>query len=201
MTSSPIKRTALVELNGTSLTKGYLSGWWDVKLIAAMRALGLNRPCRIINVGKGSQTSDYLVSPTMGLILADRPTHLVTELNSINDASSLFSGGVAGHNANVDTYLSGLLAGLPQLDITIMTMSPGPGRANLADYYQADRDKATQYGVRLLDNFPRWPNPLTAGMTNNGDTLHPNEVADDQYLLPYVAAHLVPILNAWNGGL
>lgn len=200
MSTQPIKATALLMLNGTSLTNGYLSGFWDRRLLGAMYGAGLTRPVRIINVGKGSQTSDYLVSQLSDTV-RHRPTHLLTELNSINDASSLYSGGLVGHEANARTYIETLLTNNPQLIITIQTMSPGPSRPNLADYYQKDLDLAVEYGLRSINNYPRWPDPLTAAMTNNGDTLHPNEAATDQYLLPYVVADQVPLLNAWNGGL
>lgn len=201
MGAPAIKRTAGLLCNGTSLTKGYLSGFWAEKLVAAMDARGLIRPVRMTNVGKGSQTSAYLVSQLADTI-SHRPTHILTELNTINDAApGLFSGGLVGHTNNSRTYIEGLLAALPDVDITIQTMSPGPGRPDLAAMYQIDRDLAAEYDLRLLDNYPRYPVPLTAGMTVGGDQLHLTEATSDEYLLPYVATFLTPILNAWNGGL
>jgi hypothetical protein len=201
MGAPAIKKTAFVVGIGSSLFKGYLSGYWVPKLIPAMRARGLIRPVQLVNLGKGSQTSDYIIA-MIPEIISHNPTHILLETNAINDAApSLFSGGIAGHTANMDTIITTLSGSLPGVVITLMTMSPGPGRPDLAAMYQVDRDKAVQYNIGIIDNYPNWPNPLPAAITNGGDTLHPLESATDVTLLPFVADAYVAVLNAWNGGL
>lgn len=204
----------VIVVGGTSLSTGRLSGAWPAKLQRALNAL-CKRRVRVIDAGKGSQTSDWGVTqiPWWKLFKADAA---IIEFSINDSASALFAGGTAGHTANMNNIIDSLRENNPGIDITIQTMSPlGPNgassRPSLASFYQLDRDIANAKATRLLDNNPAWltyigqitgttpstqfafPNDNT--WTQSNDELHPMEGRVDELLLPRLISHFRQIIN------
>lgn len=104
------------------------------------------------------------------------------------------------HIANITNMVNTWRSYNPNVDLTIQTMNPvapsiASGRPDLALFYQDDRNLATTLNLRLLDNYLSWPNPLPeTGITDNNDGLHPTEAAVNQYLLPNIIEHFVPLI-------
>lgn len=194
-------------LFGTSLTSnGRLSADWPQHLQRdlqqAPEAFG---PITVIDWGKGSTASDWAVANAFQLATL-RPSHILTEGFSINDAVDAGSGpavSIADHDANVTNFVGQFRAARADVDITIQTMNPvsaaGAGlRPNLAAYYARDVVLAGTLGLGLIDNYNGqaggpaggWPKPLPDDMSQNDpntgtpDGLHPNAAAIAIYLYP-----------------
>ena len=192
----PAKFTLVVI--GSSLTTGRLSADWVPRLVQelpnAPEALG---DIQIYNMGKGSQTSAYLLAQ-MPQIIGYQPTHVLFETNSINDCID-FGGGPAisraAHATNIQTFVAGLQAGIPGVHITMQTMSTigtaiTATRPTYADYVADDVALASILSIELLDSYARWAagvGSLPDFLCNNFDSLHPLAAsAVDVYHYPYV---------------
>ncbi len=202
-------------VGGTSLSTGKLCWAWASKLERRLNG-ACSRRVRIIDAGKGSQTSDWGVTQIdwWKNFHADAA---ILEF-SINDAAtSLFAGSLAGHQTNMYSIIDGLRANNPNIDITIQTMSPvGPNgataRPDLAGFYQKDRDIATAKSCRLLDNNSAWPDyyvsktgaalpttqyylPNDGTWTVSNDGLHPIESRVDDFLVPRLFNHFRKLIE------
>lgn len=168
----------------TSLGAGRLSADWVPALNAQIRdfpeAVG---PVYVYNMGHGGWTSNDLLSG-VGDVINLKPTHLLTELGAINDCADLGSGpavSLATKNANNQQMLQALLAGVPGIDITVMTMSSvsliQTGRTQLGAYYAAELATAAAQGVGALDNYAGWPKPLALNLTHRTNPFFPTTYA------------------------
>lgn len=196
-----LKRLYSIVLGGTSLTNGRLATSWDIDLQRALEQ-AVDRPVRIINLGKGSQSSTSWGVPTLATSIGHKPDLWLTEGYAINDCAM----GVtrAQHNANLDTMISGMKAGSPNTRICLQTMSPASSgdalRGNLANYYADEVAKAVQWGVDCLQHHVDWPTPLPPALTQIDPTtglpdgLHPNKAANRQYFFPKTVAYLIPLI-------
>lgn len=211
-----IRPPLVLALYGTSLTQGRLNVAWPDYLLAALAAQP-EAVGQIIfyNQGKGSQNSDWGLA-NAGLIADYRPTHILTEGFSINDAA--LTDGVnpevtlPNHNANVTGMVAAWRAERADVDITIQTMSDvsaagAPGRPHLADYYAADVALAAGLGLDLIDNYGGtahvpggWPKPGPNDLyqidpgTGLPDGLHPVWAGPDGG----VSTYALPNWIAWG---
>lgn len=196
------KRMATVALGGTSLTNGRLATSWDTELKQALEQ-AVDRPVRVVNFGKGSQTSTSWGVPINPTIAALQPDFFVTEGYGINNCALGVSR--ADANSNLDTIITGMRSISPRTRICIQTMSPASAgdalRGNLPQYYGDEIAKALQWGTDYLNHYVNWPNPLPTGITqidpSTGlpDGLHPNKAAVRQYFLPTLLNYLVPLIR------
>jgi hypothetical protein len=176
-----IRRPFFLALYGTSLTQGRLNADWPAYLARELQQYPEAKgPIVTYNQGRGSQNSDWGLA-NIGLIADQRPTHVLMEGFSINDAA--VTGGVpavsiANHDANVTAMVAALRAARADVDITIQTMNPVSAegaaiRPNLAAYYARDVALAGTLGLTLLDNYGGapggpvggWPKPLDPDVT------------------------------------
>ena len=186
---------------GTSLTTGRLSADWVPtladELAAYPEALG---PIVIYNMGRGSQNSDWGVTEAPK-ISALKPTHILFEGFAINDCIDTGSGPAvsqAQHITNIQTMVSGWETAIPGVDLTIQTMSSisaviAGTRPQLATYYADEVTTGNSLGIRVLNHYAGWPNPLPRNLTyidpgtGLGDGLHPIWTgAVDTYLYPSI---------------
>jgi hypothetical protein len=154
-----IPRPYTIACFGTSLTTGRLSGGWPTKLQNALSS-SVNRPIRVFDVGKGSQTSDWGVANIFNAG-QHKPNAAIIEF-SINDAApSLFTGGLSGHTTNMNAIIDGLRTYNPSIDITLASMSPlgldgATLRPDLASFYASDATIASNKGCRFLNINADW---------------------------------------------
>jgi hypothetical protein len=175
-----VLKPCVVAITGTSLATGRLSADWVPTLNREARTYPeCKGPVFILNMGHGSWTSNDILA-NIPNIVALKPTHVWLETGSINDCPDFGSGPAVSfstHNANVTAMVSQLRAGIPGVDITIVTMSSvaiyQTARANLALYYAADVSLAGSLGTGLVDNYSGtttvpggWPKPLDGRLTN-----------------------------------
>jgi hypothetical protein len=178
-----VRKHFVLDLYGTSLTQGRLNADWPALLKRQLQQYPEAKgPIDIVNQGKGSTNSDWGLA-NIGLIANDRPTHVLMEGFSINDAA--LTDGVnpqvttGNHDVNVTAMVAALRAARADVDITIQTMNPvslaGQGlRPNLAAYYARDVALAGTLGLTLLDNYGGvaggpvggWPKPIDGKKTN-----------------------------------
>lgn len=199
-----IRRPLVLVCLGTSLTTGRLSADWVPTLLREIQDQPEARgPIRIYNLGKGSQNSDWLLSQAQSI--SDlKPTHILTEGGAINDCVDFGSGPAvtrAQHISNIQAMVGNWLTNIPNVDITLQTMSSiatviTPTRPALADYYADEVATATTLGIRVMNNYAGWPKPLNQALTvidpatGLGDGLHPVWTgAVDTYLYPNVVAY------------
>lgn len=203
-------RPYVLLVGGTSLSTGRLSGAWVTKLWQALRQR-CRRQVRVIDAGKGSQTSDWAITQ-LDWWKTYRADAVLLEF-AINDAATgLFPAGLAGHQSNMYTVIDSLRLGNAGLSVILQTMSPlGPSgataRPNMAGFYQSDRDIATAKSARLVDHNPAWitaaggtpPNqyvlPNDGTWTQGNDELHPTEARVEQILLPRLIAYFAALID------
>jgi lysophospholipase L1-like esterase len=99
------------------------------------------------------------------LVLSEDPDSVFLEF-AMNDSLEEFHISPQQLHDNLNTMIDRILADRPQCEIILMTMNPAwtpPNdisgqsyRANLADYYQANRDVAAERGLLLIDHYPNW---------------------------------------------
>ena len=197
----------IVGILGTSLSTGRLSANWVPELQRqALQQPECVGPLTILNMGRGSQTSDWGVTQAP-VIAAQNPTHALIEGFGIND--SVVTLGVpavsqANHIANIVNIIATFRAARADVDITIQTMNPVSAggaalRPNLAAYYADELTTAAAQSCRALDNYggvgipvppgvaTGWPKPLPLHFTYDSDGLHPKWTdAVENYLFPNV---------------
>lgn len=204
-----VRKPFVLGLYGTSLTQGRLNAGWTSWLTAELQQYPEAKgPILIFNQGSGSKNSDWGLA-NIALVADQRPSHVLTEGFSINDAA-LTDGvnpqvTIANHNVNVTGMVAALRAARADVDITIQTMNDvnaaGAGlRPNLAGYYTRDQVLAGTLGLGLINNYygqaggpvGGWPKPgpdvlyqLDPG-TGLPDGLHPTPEALKVYLYPNV---------------
>lgn len=202
MTSPIIKKPFVLVITGSSLTTGYLSADWVPTLQQAMlNAPERQGPVYLYNRGSGGQTSDWGRTNAAPLTAPLAPTHVLFEDFSINDAVDLGSGpavSLANHDVNLSSMCATWRGYNAAVDLTVQTMSSVNNytlRPTLPAYYADTVAWAALNGIRCLDHFPGWPNPLPQNLTHIdpttglGDGLHPIwPGADDTYLYPSVLA-------------
>lgn len=178
-----VRKPFVLALYGTSLTQGRLNAEWPAFLTRELQQYPEAKgPIVIYNQGRGSQNSDWGLA-NIGLIADQRPSHVLMEGFSINDAA--VTGGnpavtIANHDANVTAMVAAIRAARADADITIQTMNPVSAvgvalRPNLAAYYARDVALAGTLGLTLLDNYGGvaggpiggWPKPLDQRLTAN----------------------------------
>lgn len=190
-----LKAMYAIALGGTSLTNGRLATDWDRDLQMALAQM-VDRPVRVVNFGKGSQTSTSWGVPTAAQIAALRPDLILSEGFAINDCALGVSR--AQHNANLDTMVSTWRSISPRSRVCLQTMSPASAgdafRTQLGDYYADEMAKAVQWGTDKLNHYINWPNPLPVTLTQNSDGLHPIKSANRQYFFPTLLNYLVPLI-------
>ena len=196
-----LKRIYTIVLGGTSLTNGRYSTSWDRDLQKALEQV-VNRPVRIINLGKGSQTSTSWGVPIIPQVVAQQPDLFLTELYAINNCAMGVTRAQA--NANSDLIIGGVQTGSPRTKICVQTMSSATSddtlRTTLSQYYGDEVAKAQQWGVDCLNHFLDWPNPLPAGdvlldpLTGLPLEPHPNVASVRQYFFPKTLAYITPLI-------
>lgn len=171
---SGVRKPFVLAITGTSLGTGYLAADWVPKLACELRgypeAIG---PVRILNMGHGGWTSADILNNAPNLS-ALQPTHILFEGGGIN--SSAVSGGVPAvtrsqHILNIQAMVAQWRAAIPGVDLTLQTMSPVSAvgtalRPNLSDYYADELATATTLGLRTINNFAGWPNPIARNLTH-----------------------------------
>lgn len=169
---SRVRKPFVLATYDTSLGAGRFSSDWVPTLNQQARtypeAVG---PFKILNFGHGGWTSNDLLAGVNDVIKL-QPTHVWTELGAINDCVD-FGGGpavsLATKNANNLSMLNQIIAGVPGVDITVMTMSSvsvsQTARTTLATYYAAEMTLAAGLGLRTLDLYAGWPKPLDSSLT------------------------------------
>lgn len=188
-----------VAITGTSLVSGRLSA--DVVPTLAREAPTFPEcvgPIAIFNLGHGGWTSTDILA-SLPTIIALQPGFVFIDTGSINDCFD--SGGgpqvsLVTHDANLTSIITGLQTGIPGVDLTVMTMSPvstsiAAGRPLLATYYAHDLSVAAGLGIRTMDNYAGWVNPLPDALTYDLDGLHPIWAgAVETYFYPNLKAGL-----------
>lgn len=197
-----LKRCFTIVLGGTSLTNGRLATDWDKDLRAALAPVS-DREVRVINWGKGSQTSTSWGVPTAAAIAALQPDLIVSEGYAINNCAMGVTPAQA--RANLDTMITTWRTLSPRSRICIQTMSPASSgdaaRTTLGDYYADEMAKAVQWGTDSVNNYINWPNPLPVALTQASDGLHPTKAAHRQYSFPTLLAYVTPLILSAPSGL
>lgn len=181
MGSTVLKPFVLLILGSSLSSNGRLSFDWTQKLQKELQQYPEAKgPIQIVNGAKGSQDSAGLLS-LIAPYAALRPSHVLMETNSINDAVDSGSGPavtIANHDANTTASVAALRAARAGVDITIQTMSPvstagAALRPNLAAYYARDVALAASLVTSLNDNYNGtatvpggWAKPLDPLLTN-----------------------------------
>lgn len=171
---SVVRKPFTLALLGTSLTTGRLSADWAPRLNRELPAQpeGVG-PIRVYNLGKGSQNSAWGLSQAP-LLTGLKPTHILFEGFAINDCID-FGGGPAvtraAHIQNIKDMIDAWQAGIPGVDLTLQTMSTIAAaitgtRPNYADYVADEIATAALKGIRCLNNYAGWPNPLDPMLTD-----------------------------------
>jgi len=162
-----IRKPFVLACYDTSLGAGRLSADWVPRLNGIIRGFPEAKgPVVIHNMGHGGWTSNDLLAG-VGDVVALKPSHIFTEGGAVNDCPDFGSGPAISrttHNANNTAMLGAMLAGIPGVDITLMTMSSvspsQTARSQLGTYYADEIATATGLGLRVLDNYTGWPKPL-----------------------------------------
>lgn len=188
-----------VAFSGTSLTTGRLSADWVPTLLREARTYPeCVGPFQIWNMGRGGWTSTDILANVPNIV-ALQPAYVLTESGSINDC---FDGGsgpavsLSTHDSNLTSIITDLRSGIPDVDVTIQTMSPvstsiASGRPDLATYYAHDLSVSAGLSAPTIDNYAGWVNPLPEALTYDLDGLHPIwSGADEIYLFPNVRTWL-----------
>lgn len=202
-----VRKKALVGCTGSSLVQGRLNNdWWARFIKDAPQIAGALGPIDTINEGKGSTNSDWGLA-NIGLIAARRPSHVLIDTWSINDAA--VTAGVpqvteANHDLNVTAVVAALRAARADVRIALMTMSSVGAagvalRPNLGNYYTRDVALAATLGTQLIDNYygtalvpGGWPKPGPDVLyqidpaTGTPDLLHPTAAAFTTYSQPNI---------------
>jgi hypothetical protein len=199
--ANSLKRCFTIVLGGTSLTNGRLATSWDTDLQKALEQ-AVDRPVRIINMGKGSQTSSSWGVPILPGVVAHQPDIFVTEGYGINNCALGVSRAQA--QADLTTIISTVRSGSPRTRICVQTMSPASAgdslRGNLPLYYADEMTLARTMGADTVANHVNWPTPLPPALTQIDattglpDGLHPNKAANRQYFFPAILAYLTPLI-------
>lgn len=173
-----IQKTMTLMLGGTSLTAGRLCNpplpWTRYlyeDMIAAQECQG---PVRIINTGKGSQTSNFGASQAI-LMAPLRPSHVLMEDFGINDCA-IGPVSIPQATINFNSMVASYRAARSDVVIVHQTMSPASAgdtfRTNLAAYYTNGLANAALNGLESLDNYNGtilvpggWPKPLDPAIT------------------------------------
>lgn len=192
-------RPIVFAFTGSSLTTGRLACSdvsWVPRLAKDLRQQPEAKGRVIVyNMGKGSQTSDWLLT-NAPLISSLRPTHILFEGMGINDCAI---GPVTLTKAarNFDACVAEWRGNIPGVDLTHQTMSPAAAsdtnRTNLQTYYDQELAQATSHGITSLNHTPGCP-ALTTSNTNgapSGDLLHP-------LFTGYFDTHQYPTILAWG---
>lgn len=181
-----IPPTLTLLLGGTSLTAGRLCTpplpWTYYLLRDMMGSPYCKGPVRIINTGKGSQTSNF--GATQAALMAPlRPTHVLMEDFGINDCA-IGPVSIPQATANFDSMVASYRAANPDVIICHQTMSPASAadvnRTDLPDYYDNGLVNAALNGLESLDNYygtlivpGGWPKPLPYSLTVGYEPLSP----------------------------
>lgn len=167
----PIPRTLQLQLLGSSLTAGRLEtpdNPWHLQLLADMkRSPYCKGPVSMINIGQGSQTSNFGVTQS-ALFAPLRPDYVLTEDFGINDCA-IGPVTLPQAAANLAQMIANYQTANPDVVICHQTMSPasaGDGlRGNLAAYYTQATAIFTAHGLQTLDHYADWPKPLPVNLT------------------------------------
>lgn len=184
---------------GSSLTTGRLA-CSDVSWVPyLLRDLRQQPECKgeVIgyNMGKGSQTSDWLLTNAPEITKL-KPTHILFEGMGINDCAI---GPVSLVKAaqNFNACVAEWQGNIPGVDLTHQTMSPAAvadaNRVNLQTYYTQELARAAALGIASLNHTPAWP-AIDASNTDgapSGDSLHPLWTA-------VFATYSYPSILAWG---
>jgi lysophospholipase L1-like esterase len=185
---------------GTSLTAGawpgQLSDWLSTEFPGQVQ---------VVNSGRPFMASQNDRPPFDGLeqleerVLSENPDTVFLEF-AMNDALEEFHISPQQLHDNLNTMIDRILADGPQTEIILMTMnppwsppddlSPPSYRANIAAYYQADRDVADERGLLLIDHYHNWVrlrdmNP-TLFKQYIPDGTHPTSAALMQFVTPEI---------------
>lgn len=173
-----IPKPFVLMLGGTSLTSGRLCNPpipWTTFLYQEMRGSPeCKGPVRILNTGKGGQTSDF--GATQAALYAPLcPTHVLMEDFAINDCA-IGPVSIPQATANFNSMVASYRAANPNVIIVHQTMSSASAgdanRTNLAAYYANGLANALANGLLSLDNYNGtlivpggWPKPLPVNIT------------------------------------
>lgn len=172
-----VSPTLSLLLLGSSLTTGRLAGpdssWVPTLLHDLPNQPEAKGPIKIINAGKGSQTSAWGITQTP-ILSTYRATHVLMEGFAINDCVDFGAGPVidrATHNANLIQMITDFRSGNAGIDITVQSMSPVSAagaavRPQLATYYADEIATAAAQSAGHLDNYAAWPHPLPDLLSN-----------------------------------
>lgn len=173
-----VRKTLTLMLGGTSLTAGRLTTPpipWTYYLAEDMRASEFCQgPVRIINTGKGSQTSNFGATEAARMAPL-RPDFVLMEDFAINDCA-IGPVSISQATANFNSMVASYRAANPEVVIVHQTMSSASAgdasRTNLAAYYDNGLANAALNGLESLDNYygtalvpGGWPKPLPVNLT------------------------------------
>lgn len=157
----------------------------------------------LVNMGQGSQTSDWGVANAPRLA-ALRPDFVLNGFTGIND--SVVTGGtpavsLSTAQSNLASMRAIFKAANPNV-VTAWALMNGVGdgdaqtlRPNLPNYYSQAKTYAQSVGDDCIDNYNGmsapgqpggWVKPLPGYMTDNGDKLHPLGLWFDVYAMPNI---------------
>lgn len=157
-----VPRHCVICFYGTSLTTGRLSTYWVERLALELRGVPeALAPPIVINLGKGSQTSDW-GRDNAYTIATKRPDVLITEDFTINDCFETSPGvtqvSPAAQLVNMQSIHDEVKAANAACDIIWQSMSSvdatvATARTTLAARYAAGGAKALAMGDRWVDNY------------------------------------------------
>lgn len=169
---------------GTSLTASY--NWPRDLNECAGRAVSVSRFAR------AGAASDWGVRQ-VDAIIARRPDIVFIEF-SVNDADLRQRITLRESARNHRQLVRNLRAGLPEVQIVLMTMSPAHGlrrllRPRLPSYYRLYSDLAKELETGLLNLYPRWQ-AMAKPAREQRDGLHPSEAMASQVILSALNSYL-----------
>jgi lysophospholipase L1-like esterase len=156
----------IVVAYGTSLTASdwpaQLHAWLDTQFPGQSQVVNRGRP--FMASQNERPIFDALVQLD-AMVLSQTPDTVFLEF-AMNDALEEFHITPQQLHDNLNTMIDRILADDPNREIILMTMNPAwtppddlsgqSYRANLADYYQANRDVAAERGLLVIDHHRNW---------------------------------------------
>jgi lysophospholipase L1-like esterase len=151
---------------GTSLTASawpsQLGAWLDSQFPGQAQVINRGRPF----MASQNEEPYFDALEQLGeMVLSQNPDTVFLEF-AMNDALEEFHISPQQLHDNLNTMIDRILADGPQREIILMTMNPAwtpPNdlsgqsyRANLPEYYQANRDVAAQRSLLLIDHYANW---------------------------------------------
>lgn len=186
-----LERPLHITVFGTSLTA---KSDWPERLTAELRQC-LGQEVTLGRVARSGQGSVWALEQ-VDRVIAQAPSVVLMEF-AINDADFMDGISLAESRQNHERLLARLSAGLPNVQVMMMTTNPVTGplrhvqRPRLRQYYAMVRDVAAGRDVALADLAPRWQAAFAADPTlRPPDGLHPSDQATAQVIVPVLVQSL-----------